>query len=91
MRELMALAHAGDLAKIREAAFYVAQGAGGLVTHSSAVSPHNARELLLLAIEASDDGLVGYTGRSMELGGATAALFASWAATQPVAAAGATA
>lgn len=89
--ELIALAHAGDLAKIREAALYVAQDAGWLVTPSSAVSPQTARELLLLAIAAFDDGLVGYTGRSMELGQATDALFARWAVPEPPTAAGVTA
>lgn len=79
MRELMERGHAGDLVKIREAALYVAQGAGGLVTPSSAVSPQTSRELLLLAIEALDDGLVGFTSRSLELGRATDALFSRWA------------
>jgi hypothetical protein len=80
MHKLMAQAQAGDLVKIREAALYVAQSPGGLVTPSSAVSPQTSRELLLLAIEAFDDGLVGYTSRSTELGGVTDALFARWAA-----------
>jgi AbiV family abortive infection protein len=80
MHELMAQGQAGDLVKIREAALYVAQGPGGLVTPSSAVSPQTSRELMLLAIEAFDDGLVGYTSRSMELGRVTDALFARWAA-----------
>jgi AbiV family abortive infection protein len=79
MRELMERGHAGDLVKIREAALYVAEGTGGLVTPSSAVSPQTSRELLLLAIEALDDGLVGFTSRSLELGRATDALFSRWA------------
>jgi AbiV family abortive infection protein len=78
-RELMEQGQAGDLVKVREAALYVAQGAGGLVTPSSAVSPQTSRELLLLAIEAFDDGLVGSTSRSLELGQATDALFSRWA------------
>jgi hypothetical protein len=68
------------LVKIREAALYVAQDAGGLVTPSSAVSFNTSRELLLLAIEAFDDGLVGYTNRSLELSEATEVLFVKWAA-----------
>ncbi|MCK1639414.1 AbiV family abortive infection protein [Bradyrhizobium sp. 157] len=79
MRELMEQGQAGDLVKIREAALYVEQGAGGLVTPSSAVSPQTSRELLLLAIEAFDDALVGFTSRSLELGQATDALFSRWA------------
>jgi len=79
MREIMALGQAGGLVKIREAALYVAQDAGGLVTPNSAVSVDTSRELLLLAIEAFDDGLVGYTNRSLELGEATDALFVKWA------------
>lgn len=68
MRELMGRSRAGDLVKIREAALYVAQGAGGLITPSSAVSFQTSRELLLLAIEAFDDG-----------SHATDALFSRWA------------
>jgi AbiV family abortive infection protein len=78
MRELMARGQAGNLVKIREAALYIAQGPRGLVTPSSAVPFETSRELLLLAIEAFDDGLVGYTSRSYELGQATDALFSRW-------------
>lgn len=80
MRELMAQGQAGELVNLREAALYLAQGPGDLVTPSEVVSPQTARELLLLAIEAFEDGLVGYTVRSMELGRATDALFGRWAA-----------
>ena len=79
MRELIERGHAGDLVKVREAALYVAQGPCGLVTPSSTVSPQASRELLLLAIEALDDGLVGFTSRSLELGRATDVLFLRWA------------
>jgi AbiV family abortive infection protein len=79
MHEIMGQAQTGDLVKIREAALYVAQETGGLVTPSSAVSPETSRELLLLAIEAFDDGIVGYTGRSIEFSRATDALFSRWA------------
>jgi AbiV family abortive infection protein len=79
MRELMALGHAGGLVKIREDALYVAHSVGGLVTPGSAVPFSTSRELLLLAIEAFDDGLVGYTNRSMELSEATDGLFAKLA------------
>jgi AbiV family abortive infection protein len=80
MRELMELGQAGGLVKIREAALYFAQDAGGLVTPSNAVSFDTSRELLLLAIEAFDDGLVGYTNRSLELSEATDVLFVKWTA-----------
>ncbi|MET4489461.1 AbiV family abortive infection protein [Bradyrhizobium sp. LA7.1] len=83
MRELMELGQAGGLVKIREAALYFAQAAGGLVMPSSAVSFNTSREMLLLAIEAFDDGLVGYTNRSLEVGEATDALFVKWAANLP--------
>jgi AbiV family abortive infection protein len=79
MHEVIGQAQTGDLVKIREAALYVAQETGGLVTPKSAVSPETSRELLLLAIEAFDDGLVGYTGRSIEFSRATDALFSKWA------------
>jgi AbiV family abortive infection protein len=79
MHELMRQAQAGDLVKVREAALYVANGVSGLVTPSSAVLPETSRELLLLAIEAFDDGLVGYTSQSMELSRATDELFQKWA------------
>jgi AbiV family abortive infection protein len=80
MSELMALGQTGGLVRIREAALYVAQDGAGLVTPSSAVPFDTSLELLQLAIEAFDDGLVGYTSRSFELGQATDTLFSRWTA-----------
>lgn len=59
IRELLAQGEAGELAKLREATLYVAQGVGGLITPRSEVSPQTTRELLLLAIEACVGGFVG--------------------------------
>lgn len=79
MQKVVAEVHAGEFVKLREAALYVAQAAGGLVAPSTTVSPQTAREVLLLAIEAFDDGLVGFTSRSVELSQATNILFSKWA------------
>ncbi len=48
-----------------------------------AVSPARAWELLLLAIETLDDGLVGYTDHSMAETGRIGALFDQIAASKP--------
>ena len=79
LHELMNMAQSGNLVRVREAALYFKQAGEALVTPSAAITPDFARELLLLAIEAFDDGLVGYTNRSIELREQTDELFAKWA------------
>lgn len=79
MNELIDVARSGGLVALRESALYVEQEAGALRVPSSAVSISTARELLLLAVEAFDDALVGYTSRSFELGEQTDEIFQRWA------------
>lgn len=64
---------------LREAALYVAQDDVELKTPAQAIAPSTARELLLLAIEAFDDALVGYTNHTFALGEETDQIFARWA------------
>lgn len=78
MNELIKLGRAGGLVGLREAALYVEQGNAALQTPKAAIPPSIARELLLLATEAFDDRLVGYTNHSFELGTHTDAIFARW-------------
>lgn len=63
---LHAEADAGDLVPLREAALYADVKGGEIITPKYAVSFDRAREIVLLAIEAADDALIGYTNRSME-------------------------
>ncbi len=79
MRELIALAGSGGLVVLREAALYVEQKDGALSTPETSVPRSTARELLLLAVEAFDDALVGYTSRSIELSARTDKVFEMWA------------
>jgi hypothetical protein len=50
----------------RDAALYCARVDGKFTTPRTAVSAERAWELLVLATEALDDALVGYTNHSME-------------------------
>lgn len=77
--ELMLMAQLGELVRLRETALYFEQTEQSLITPQAAITPDLSRELLLLAIEAFDDALVGYTNRSFELGLYTDQLFAKWA------------
>lgn len=54
--------------KTREDGLYAGRKDGKFVTPKNAVGKARSRELLLLAIEAADDALSGYTNRSMEIG-----------------------
>jgi AbiV family abortive infection protein len=76
MRELLNAAHAEGLVRLRESALYVSHITGRPIAPAQAVPLQLARESILLAIEAFDDGLVGYTERSMILGNETDELFA---------------
>lgn len=67
-RQLQDEAQTSGFTAIREAALYCARDGSRFVTPGAAVSPSQAWELLLLAIEAADDALVGYTNHSTEVG-----------------------
>jgi AbiV family abortive infection protein len=77
--ELLEIARGGGLVPLRESALYVERNASSLSIPGEAVSPSTARELLLLAVEAFDDALVGYTNRTFELRGQTDRIFERWA------------
>lgn len=77
--ELTNMAKAGELIKLREAALYINRRGEKLEIPSDFVSKGRARELLLFAVEAFDDALVGYTNRSFEFGISTDAIFEHWA------------
>lgn len=65
---LQAEAENGDLVALREQAIYVHYDNNGLTTPAETVSSQRAREILLLALEAADDGLVGWTNKSFRIG-----------------------
>jgi len=56
----------GGLTALREAGLYVAFDGGKIVSPSEAISKGRAREILLVALEAADDILVGSTNASYE-------------------------
>jgi AbiV family abortive infection protein len=64
---LNAEADAGELVPLREASLYVDVKDGVLMTPKDVVGADRAREILLLAVEAADDALVGSTNHSMEV------------------------
>jgi NAD(P)-dependent dehydrogenase (short-subunit alcohol dehydrogenase family) len=68
----------------REAALYCARVDGKFTTPRTAVSAERAWELLVLAIEALDDALVGYTSHSMAKSARIDALFDRIAAQNPI-------
>ena len=78
MNELIELARSGGLVQLREASLYVEQQGTALKAPKDAITKSTSRELLLLAIEAFDDGLVGYTTHTFVLSEQTDALFAQW-------------
>jgi AbiV family abortive infection protein len=78
MRELVALSHAGDFVDLRESALYIEQSENGLKVPRNAVSFSTARELLLLAVEAFDDALVGMSGQTYVLSEKTDEIFDRW-------------
>ena len=59
MNELIELGRGGGLVGLREAALYVEQSGNVLNAPKAVVVESTARELLLLAVEAFDDALVG--------------------------------
>lgn len=64
------------LATTREACLYTERNAGVFTTPAQSITMARARELLLLAIEAADDALVGYTNHSYKSGEVFEQLFA---------------
>ena len=78
LRELMQMAQSGEFVGLRESALYFKQVEESLVTPNIAITLELSRQLLLLAIEAFDDALVGYTNRTFELGRYTDELFEKW-------------
>lgn len=60
---LSEVAH-GSLRDLRQEALYFHSSNGNFVTPKDAITQEKAREVLLLAIEAADDRLVGYTGHT---------------------------
>jgi AbiV family abortive infection protein len=76
-------AQATGFAATREAALYCACNASGFESPKEAIPPRLSWEFLILAIEAADDALVGYTNHSYEVGERFDALFARVAAQRP--------
>jgi AbiV family abortive infection protein len=68
----------------REAALYCARVDGKFTTPRTAVSAERAWELLVLAIEALDDALVGFTNHSMAKSARIDPLFDRIAAQNPI-------
>ena len=62
-------------ATTREACLYMERKNGAFTIPAKAITKARAYDLLLLAIEAADDALVGYTNHSYESGEAFDALF----------------
>lgn len=58
----------GELARLRERAIYTHADPSGVSAPRTVISLERAREILLLALEAADDVLVGYTNHSFALG-----------------------
>ena len=75
MHALMDKAATGGLISVREAALYLTNNGGELIIPKVAVDPALSRDLLLFAIEAFDDALVGFTTNSFALAETTDNLF----------------
>ena len=54
----------GMLKELRETSLYFQNIEGKFVTPSELIDKDKAKEILLLAIEAADDRLIGYTGHT---------------------------
>jgi AbiV family abortive infection protein len=63
-KELLKEAANGEFRTLREDSLYFSRSDGQFVTPRDLISRGKAREILLLAIEAGDDRLVGYTGHT---------------------------
>lgn len=73
---LMQDAQEGRLVAEREAALYFEVSKGSIAVPQDSIQPQRSRELILFAIEAFDDALVGYTELTFALGRRTDTLFA---------------
>lgn len=73
--DLMAMADSGALVALREAALYTANVRGKFQCPAEVITATLAKELLLLALEAWDDRLVGLTSYTYELDSPLAKLF----------------
>jgi AbiV family abortive infection protein len=78
-QQITMLARSAGLVRLRESCLYLEQHGIDLILPSNVVAAPLARELLLFAIEAFDDALVGYTNQSFTLGSTTDEIFAKWA------------
>jgi AbiV family abortive infection protein len=79
MHELIELARYGGFIPLREASLYVQQVGDSLQTPLEVTPRQVAREVLLLAVEAFDDALVGHTEHTYSLGERTNSIFSRWA------------
>jgi len=64
----MELATSGQLVFLRESCLYIDRVGSDLVAPTEVVPKEGSRELLLFALEAFDDALVGYTNHSYVVG-----------------------
>ena len=79
MNELIELARSGGFIALREASLYIQQVGDILHTPLKATPRQLSREVLLLAVEAFDDALVGYTEHTYSLAERTNTIFNRWA------------
>lgn len=68
-------AYSGIMKEKREQAFYFSKKNGQLIIPNELYSKEDAKNILLFAIEAFDDHLVGYTNYSMEISKETDRIF----------------
>jgi len=75
VQRLMAMAHESKFVHLREHALYLDRRNGKFQVPRSHIDRQLAKELLLFAVEAFDDALVGGSNRSMQLSERTDAVF----------------
>lgn len=83
LTELLETMRSGGLTPLREAALYVDRKGGTLVVPFRTIAVSQARELLLLAVEAFDDALVDYTNWTFEESKRVDKIFERWASATP--------
>lgn len=79
VKDLMELASSGQLISLRESCLYMDKMDGKLKIPTEVISKEVSKELLLFALEAFDDALVGLTNYSYDMGKITDKLFAEMA------------
>ena len=67
LQELLKLAKNGNFVALRENALYFQRENNKFVTPKNKISKSKSRSLLLFAIEAFDDAIVGYTNHSLKI------------------------